>query len=647
MKKFKRIGIVLLILAVSGSVLVWLGLVESRQSPVADDGVVWLEAVPGGGEGPVILSQGWRRPHGEEAAGGLYAMTVASGDPKAFTLLFSDFSPAYRVWVGTGLALAVGDPESPPGPESLEYSHESLLVDKASFQPFEKGWKVDIRVQTVEGEGFGPDFSRVALGTPRGISRSERIMAGLNFFAAGVYLMVFFFGCLLYWGGRREIYLLHLAAISLTSFVKSMVNPNPAPFMSFWEADYLWTQRVDLCAAVVNSLLVVELYRVLYPCLVKRRLADVFTWGSLGVAAGILLLPYETAWGLARVYFQGALPLLAAFSLWVNMGAVWRGLEGSAVLLSGLMAYVGGSVLRLSRMGGAFPDGLVSFHVNPAQYGSLLFVMAFSGVVSVRYAKRFLEADRLSLELSRANASQEAVIEEKTKALLESEREKRRMMVNVSHDLKTPVTVILGYVEMLSESVEDEADRRFYLERIGEKTRQLGRLVEDLFFLGRLEDNRVEFRMEQTLLEPLLTDIARDLEPLARKRSVSVRIRMTEAEGAGASMDRARMERVFGNLTENALRHTPPGGRVELGAARRDGGILLWVKDDGEGIPPEDLSRIFGRYQRGRSMKESTTGLGLSTAKRIVEHHGGRIWAENNPGGGASFYIRLREEWKS
>jgi len=226
-----------------------------------------------------------------------------------------------------------------------------------------------------------------------------------------------------------------------------------------------------------------------------------------------------------------------------------------------------------------------------------------------------------------------------------SNRARRQLLADVSHELTTPLTAIRGYVETLAmpDLASDEAARLRYLEIVRDETMRLERVVGDLLDLARLEAGGGTLRIQDVPIGDLLARVVARHERPGQDRQVRL---VTEIE-AGADAVRAdpdRLEQVLQNLATNGLRHTPPGGRVEVRARRSGDQIVLTVTDDGEGIAPEHLPFIFDRFYKAdasRLNEAEGSGLGLSIVKAIVERHGGTVTVTSTPGVETVFEIRL------
>lgn len=238
-----------------------------------------------------------------------------------------------------------------------------------------------------------------------------------------------------------------------------------------------------------------------------------------------------------------------------------------------------------------------------------------------------------------------ADLDRRAEALRASDRARRQLLADVSHELMTPLTAIRGYVETLAMSrlALEAPTRARYLDIIGEETMRLERIVGDLLDLARSEAGGVTLRIQRVPLPELFERV------LARHRRESAEreVALTASIGPGAEMvpgDPDRLEQALQNLAANALRHTPSGGRIDLRSERRGDAVVLSVRDTGEGIAPEHLPRIFDRFYKAdaaRAGNSSGSGLGLSIVKAIIERHGGKVSVTSTPGTETVFEIVL------
>jgi signal transduction histidine kinase len=244
-------------------------------------------------------------------------------------------------------------------------------------------------------------------------------------------------------------------------------------------------------------------------------------------------------------------------------------------------------------------------------------------------------------------------LEARASALAESDRARRQLLADVSHELMTPLTAIRGYTETLSMPdlpIDSEARSR-YLEIIAEETSKLEALIGDLLDLARLEGGGGTLAFKQVPVADLFGRVVDRHGVTIRDHGLTV-TRHIEPPDLTARGDAQRLEQALQNLAANAIRHSPPGGAVALSARRDADGVHLLVHDSGPGIPAEHLSRLFDRFYkvdaaRSAAVPETGSGLGLSIVRAIVQRHGGTVTAANAPEGGAVFEIVLPEAAES
>lgn len=225
---------------------------------------------------------------------------------------------------------------------------------------------------------------------------------------------------------------------------------------------------------------------------------------------------------------------------------------------------------------------------------------------------------------------------------LESVR--REFVANVSHELKTPLTSIKGYIDtLLDGALEDPAHNREFLGIIQDHANNLSQLIDDVLDLSAIEAKRVQFRFEAVSLADVLARIVKGVSPMAKAKRVAVQIKIPASLPA-VKADREKLTQILLNLIDNAIKFNKTDGRVTVSANEEDGHIEIGVEDTGTGIPPEDLPRIFERFYRAdksHSKDIPGTGLGLAIVKHLVEAHNGTIRVESTLGQGSRFLFTL------
>jgi signal transduction histidine kinase len=229
----------------------------------------------------------------------------------------------------------------------------------------------------------------------------------------------------------------------------------------------------------------------------------------------------------------------------------------------------------------------------------------------------------------------------------EAERARRDLIAAVSHDLRTPLASTRALIEAVADGVvEDPEKQARYLSSARSELEKLGRLVDDLFELSRIDAGALRLNLEEASLRDLISDTLSGFRHQAERKGVSLVGEVSDGVDPVLA-NPPRLQRVLYNLVSNALRHTPADGTIVLRAEPGKGMVRVEVSDTGEGIVPEDLSRVFERSFRGERSRTRIeagdgAGLGLAIARGLIEAHGGEMSVESQPGEGARFYFTLR-----
>jgi signal transduction histidine kinase len=405
---------------------------------------------------------------------------------------------------------------------------------------------------------------------------------------------------------------------------------------------------------------------------------------------------------LTLLFFAGALAiaLLCATTLFgvpavdlPAVGALLFGVGGAGglaalVLLSpavlGRLGGMRGQLVGASMLGSLLLVGMViagagAMFISSHDLSILLTMLLFAAVLAVGFSLRAAvplarRVERLRLGTARlAEGDLRAKVEveghdelaalaedfNRTASALERaklrEREadeaRRDLVAAVSHDLRTPLASARALIEALADDVADDPETRArYLASARSELAKLGRLVDDLFELARIDAGVLRLELEETSLHDLVSDTLSSFGPEAERRGIRLVGEVTpEVDPVLASP--SKLQRVLYNLVSNALRHTPADGSVFLRAEPEEDAVRVEVADTGEGIPPDDIPRVFERSFRGERPRgspgagdDSGAGLGLAIARGLVEAHGGKIAVESRLGEGSRFSFTLRRE---
>ena len=273
---------------------------------------------------------------------------------------------------------------------------------------------------------------------------------------------------------------------------------------------------------------------------------------------------------------------------------------------------------------------------------------------------RVVELERANREVADLNSSLQLRIDEATaelkeryEQLKELDRMKSQFLSIASHELKTPITAMSGFLQVALRRVRRMIDGGAeqppgeglqvvleQLEVVYRQTGKLARLIDELLDVSRIQTGRIEFRYADVDLGELADEVATRMQLTTATHQITVK----RENGVVVTADRDHIEQVLNNLVTNAIKYSPGGGAIVIDVGREDGGVRLSVRDNGIGIPGEELESIFGLFYRSpdrAARDQAGMGLGLYISKEIVNRHGGRIWAESNGDGGSTFHVAL------
>ena len=401
----------------------------------------------------------------------------------------------------------------------------------------------------------------------------------------------------------------------------------------FGVLDYLVAPREALPYLLATRVLVTLATAGMWPLLRKELFdrypnalsASLLLLGAFGISGMTIFMG-----GLASPYYAGlALVIVATGLLFVWPARVVLFTHGAIVA-----SFVVPNVI-LGRLGQ--PVVVVS---NLFFLVSTAIIISAGQILSYR-AQREQLVNQLLVERTKAR------LEEANQQLKRLDQFKSQFFANFTHELKTPLAMILTPLELLLQT-EDAAfspAQRATLQMMFRSGLKLLRIIGDLLDLSKLEESKLRLRISEQDLVGYLRSLVAQIQPLAQRKRITLSL-SSEVERRPVHCDPERIERVFINLLSNAVKFTPDGGNVSVRVEEQPGAVLVTVEDDGCGFPRDQAERLFERFfqvDMAGTRSFGGTGIGLALARELVELHGGKIWAEPNPGQGSRFMVLLRQ----
>jgi len=377
-------------------------------------------------------------------------------------------------------------------------------------------------------------------------------------------------------------------------------------------------------------------YRLLTASVILLLVADEFYAMSPQAYSGAT--PLDTCWLLSYVLWGVAALTPSMRELSQLRAARTPRLTNVRLVVLGAAVATAPVVLIVERILGRTVDA-VAIAVGSALLSTLV-LLRLSGLI------RSLDGLRRAEKAARSEAeSAHRQLSEQNARLLESDRLKDEFVALISHDLRTPLTSIIGYLELTLDDGNLSEAQRSYLDVVARNADRLLHLVNDLLFVARLEAGELDLHPDELDLVSVVRQSVAEAEPRAAAKGIDL---SCEADGpVPVHADKGRMFQLLDNLVSNAIKFTPEGGDVRVSVGPANGVARLEVADTGIGIAQGEQDRLFQRFFRASTANEQQipgTGLGLYIARAIVEAHGGSIAVQSEPGAGTSFQIELPAE---
>ncbi len=385
---------------------------------------------------------------------------------------------------------------------------------------------------------------------------------------------------------------------------------------------FLWTTRAVV--AGWSLLLLATLNRPFF----ARHWRGLTSTHALMLGIGISAMTYVMG-GLSTPYYAG----LNLSMMGVGLLFVWRPQQAAVTYSAIVASYV-------------IPNAI---HAGPQDWTNgapnLFFVLSTATVVTTAHyysysGQRAQLADQILLESTKAN------LERAHAQLKELDAFKSTFFANITHELKTPLAMILSPLELMIDGELGKVtdSQKATLQTMLRSGMKLLKLINDLLDLTKLEESRIRLRASQQDLTEYLRGLADQVQPLTQRKGIVLTFAAPDAPFL-IFCDLERLERVFINLLSNAAKFTPQEGHITVTLREAVGGVEVEVRDDGPGFPADKATQVFERFfqvDQSGTRRYGGTGIGLALAKELVELHGGRIWAQSTPGEGAVFTVFLR-----
>ncbi|WP_370776195.1 sensor histidine kinase [Holdemania massiliensis] len=459
---------------------------------------------------------------------------------------------------------------------------------------------------------------------------ASHIAFGITMFYAGFYILLLLSSLTLFQKKKEESYLLLLAAASCVSLLRVLVLSAFPLFPLSYNFCSVIMPAIFLLTTLCQLLIIMMLLKPAIPSGLQRWL----TPRKIALITGILMiLQYLIPQGIEMlIRILAVIPILVLF-----LRSDQRKLPGTFPLLCGYALWESILVFYyLIYQRGAMQAGELMIIYMLPQFGFLFFMIMAALVINRKFAAKFVESESLNRELEQLNANLDHLVEERTQQLQREQAQKQQMIMQVLHDVRSPIFVLKGCMQQME--AKDDAQRR-NLTTMRQRLEMLEGLSDDLFLSVKLENHELAFVFDEVCLNELLTHLAEAHQISAQQKQIQMNL-IVPTQPIWVWADDLRLQRVFDNLLRNAIAHTPEQGTIGLECTINQDQAEIRVCDTGEGIQQEELPHLFDAFYTGNRSQGS--GLGLAIAREIVEAHRGTIEVEATSKAGTVFLVRLK-----
>ncbi|WP_017691533.1 ATP-binding protein [Paenibacillus sp. PAMC 26794] len=568
---------------------------------------------------------------------------------------------AYKLWVNGELLVEVG---------KVGQDKNSMIPHLATkllfIQPENDTVELVMQVANFQ-HNRGGITKYIELGGSDVLTTKTNLNLATDMFITASLLVIGLYNLLLFLLRRKDRAPLYFGLFTVLLCIRSLLNGEL--ILTQWLPHFPWELqfKIEYLILCVSGYIITMYFDCIFPNYVSRW----FRFGTRIATGAFCIFIVVTP---ALIYTQfllmiGVMVVLHMVYLMVGLVRVAvRRMEGALIFL------LVSAVTLVTVVNDFLYYNGWSLIGNTSPLGLLIFTIAQMILLSSRFTRTASNEERIAHELQGANhkliemnISLERTVDERTQALsmahndlrtsydrlLHSEQGRKKLLAYITHDLRMPLSSMLGYVEAIQDRVKPERNEQ-YLKYIQENTIRINRMIEELSFLSHLETGQVSYRMEPVQMIPFLRDFFEQYELVVRDAGLDFILDIGDTEDQRSNlpvveMDAKRVEQALFNLVSNAMKFTSSGGLVRIALAveevKHARHAIISIQDSGMGIPPDQLEQIFERNYRydrpGLGNGIEGSGLGLAICREIVLAHGGAVRAESDGKMGATFYVTL------
>ncbi|MFZ5944805.1 MAG: sensor histidine kinase [Bacillota bacterium] len=567
-------------------------------------------------------------------------------------------SSSYKLWVNGNLLTDNGE-IGITAEKSIPQSQPKTVF----FNPEQDEIELILQISNFHHRNGGI-LENIKLGTEKQIKLAENWFLAFDLFVFGSLFVMGIYHLLFYFFRRKEISNLFFGAFCTiigirTLFVGRIFIFNLFPNIG-WEA----ALKVEYLTFYLGTPLFILYLKSLLPREITNNVVGISIFISTVFSAIVLFNPVKY-YAKYNILFQFYVIITILYLLYALFLACLRKRNGAIAISLAVVFFVSTIINDI-----LYESSLIYLNkslasISISSWGFLVFVFSQSMILSRKFTRAFSRIEEMTVNLQQLNEHLEDKVSARTIALEYSKKElekayedlsameksRTELLTNISHDLRSPMTSILGYANAINDGiVEDPEQIKKYLMRIKEKINGLNHLSQELFDLTQLESKNIKLEVKTISVGQLIQMVYKKYLLDVSKADINFKLSsdISSLSSHLVKVDMGRIDRAFANIIYNAINFTPKGGTISLDFNLNDLNnpteIIIKFSDNGSGISENDLPHVFNRFFTGsksRTSKKGGSGLGLAITKEIVEYHNGRVWVTSKPGYETTFYVAL------
>lgn len=581
----------------------------------------------------------------------LYQLKIISSQRQEIALKFNNYQLINNIFINDTIAsqspIFVG--------KFTDNDKEILYISKWDYKKRGSQYIVDITLEAKEWDN--QDSNKVFVGVPKAVHKDYMISGYYNIFTIGIFFMCILICLTLFINKRSEKYLIYMTLFVFLILLKSVVNSNIIPLIKIVNYNYNSYTNIKFIVSIICIIMVFYIYNYLYFNMINKKITK-------PIIIGIIILGLLLSFLNIDYWIKEQFVILVYFSIFIlciiiAVKAYFEERNNVLLILVGHIFYFITVIIKILVLKGNSGYGLFCKYVNVDYYGSLVFIIMLMIAVAMRYGSKFNEAEILSVEINNLKKNLSKMIEYNTKGLKttneklynayqqlsEAQETRQTTFFNVSNDLKTPISIIQGYVDAMRDGwIEEGEAKEKFIEKIHDKVDYLSQLINDLYLLFQLEEEKLIIKKSFVEINVFIRLALKDLMKKTMKKNINIDINLAQNR-IMIDIDKSSFYMAVEKIIVFLVDYLDEGSVITIGTYIQ-GNVNIFIQEKSQGYNQEKLNLLLYQYKTDPNYitkkSKNDFGLGLFIANEIIKQHGGTLSVESKEGVGTTFYIKFK-----